>query len=85
MDSARSCIYSYPKKIFAILDLINDRDRTIEVCKDQFKKTERKQVFFNRLRKEMTNAEWDAFIDDTIRDADEVFVHDYDHVEAENG
>ena len=31
----------------------------------------------------MTSEEWDAFIDDTIRDADEVFVHDYDDVEAQ--
>jgi len=82
-DSARSCIYSYPKKTLAILDLINDREKTIEVCKAQFKKTDRKQVFFDRLRKEMTKEEWDAFIDDTIRDADEVFVHDYDDVEAQ--
>lgn len=82
-DSARSCIYSYPKKTLVILDLINDREKTIEVCKAQFKKTDRKQVFFNRLRKEMTKEEWDAFIDDTIRDADEVFVHDYDDVEAQ--
>ena len=83
VDSARSCIYSYPKKILAILDLINDRDKTIEVCKAQFKKTDRKQVYFDRLQKEMTNAEWDAFIDDAIRNADGVFVHDYDDVEAQ--
>ena len=83
VDSARSCIYSYPKKILAILDLINDRDRTIEVCKAQFKKTDRKQVYFDRLQKEMTKEEWEAFIDDTIRNADEVFVHDYDDVEAQ--
>ena len=82
-DSVRSCIYSYPKKTLAILDLINDREKTIEVCKDQFKKTDRKQVYFDRLRKEMTKEEWDAFIDDTICDADEVFVHDYDDVEAQ--
>ena len=30
-----------------------------------------------------TKEEWDAFIDDTIRDAAEVFVHDYDDVEAQ--
>ena len=82
VDSARSCIYGYPKKTLAILDLINDREKTIEVCKAQFKKTDRKQVYFDRLRKEMTSEEWDAFIDDTIRDADEVFVQDYDDVEA---
>ena len=52
VDSARSCIYSYPKKILAILDLINDRDKTIEVCKAQFKKTDRKQVYFDRLQNE---------------------------------
>ena len=39
-------------------------------------------MYFDRLQKEMTKEEWDAFIDDTIRDADEVFVHDYDDVEA---
>ncbi len=83
VDSARSCIYSYPKKILAILDLINDRDRTIEVCKAQFKKADRKQVYFDRLQKEMTKGKWDAFIDDTIRNADGVFVHDYDDVEAQ--
>jgi hypothetical protein len=83
VDSARSCIYSYPKKILAILDLINNRDKTIDVCKAQFNKTDRKQAYFDRLRKEMTKEEWDAFIDDTIRDADEVFVHDYDDVEAQ--
>ena len=79
----RAGLYGYSGKILAILDLINDRDKTIEVCKDQFKKTDRKQVYFDRLQKEMTKEEWDAFIDDTIRDADEVFVHDYDDVEAQ--
>ena len=70
----RAGLYGYSGKILAILDLIN---------KDQFKKTDRKQVYFDRLQKEMTKEEWDAFIDDTIRDADEVFVHDYDDVEAQ--
>lgn len=79
----RAGLYGYSGKILAILDLINDRDKTIEVCKAQFKKTDRKQVYFDRLQKEMTKEEWDAFIDDTIRDADEVFVHDYDDVEAQ--
>ena len=79
----RAGLYGYSGKILAILDLINDRDKTFEVCKAQFKKTDRKQVYFDRLQKEMTKEEWDAFIDDTIRDADEVFVHDYDHVEAQ--
>ena len=79
----RAGLYGYSGKILAILDLINDRDKTIEVCKDQFKKTDRKQVYFDRLQKEMTKEEWDAFIDDSIRDADEVFVHDYDDVEAQ--
>ena len=61
-DSACSCIYSYLKKTLAILDLINDREKTIDVCKAQFKKTDRKQVYFDSLRKEMTKEEWDAFI-----------------------
>ena len=82
-DSARSCIYSYPNKTLAILDLVNDREKTIEVCKARFKKADRKKIYFDRLRKEMTKEEWEAFIDDTIRDADDVFLHDYDDVEAQ--
>ena len=82
-DGARSCIYSYPKKTLAILDLVNDREKTIEVCKARFKKADRKQIYFDRLRKEMTKEEWEAFIDDTIQDADDVFLHDYDDVEAQ--
>ena len=82
-DSARSCIYSYPKKTLAILDLVNDREKTIEVCKARFKKADRKQIYFDMLRKEMTKEEWEAFIDDTIQDADDVFLHDYDDVEAQ--
>ena len=78
-----AALYGYSEKILAILDLINDREKTIEVCKAQFKKTDRKQVFFDRLRREMPKEQWDAFIDETIRDADEVFVNDYDDVEAQ--
>ena len=76
-------LYGYSGKILAILDLINDRDKTIEVCKKRFKKTDRKQDYYDRLRKEMTKEEWNAFIDDIIRDADEVFTADYDDVEAQ--
>ena len=78
-----AALYGYSEKILAVLDLINDREKTIEVCKAQFKKTDRKQVFFDRLRREMPKEQWDAFIDETIRDADEVFVNDYDDVEAQ--
>lgn len=78
-----AALYGYSGKILAILDLINNREKTIEVCKAQFKKTDRKQVFFDRLRREMPKEQWDAFIDETIRDADEVFVNDYDDVEAQ--
>ncbi len=78
-----AALYGYSEKILAILDLINDREKTIEVCKAQFKKTDRKQIFFDRLRREMPKEQWDAFIDEIIRDADEVFVNDYDDVEAQ--
>ena len=78
-----AALYGYSEKILAILDLINDREKTIEVCKAHFKKTDRKQVFFDRLQREMPKEQWDAFIDETIRDADEVFVNDYDDVEAQ--
>ena len=75
-------IYSYPTKTLHILDLINDREKMIAVCKARFVKTDRKKTYFNRLRQEMTKEEWESFIDDTIRNADDVFLHDYDDVEA---
>ena len=75
-------IYSYPTKTLHILDLINDREKTIAVCKARFVKTDRKQTYFNRLRQEMTKEEWESFIDGTIQNADDVFLHDYDDVEA---
>ena len=82
-DDVRACIYSYPAKTLHILDLINDREKTIAICKARFVKTDRKQTYFNRLRQEMTKEEWESFIDDTIRNADDVFQHDYDDVEAQ--
>ena len=82
-NNIHASIYGYSKETLDILDLINDREKTIKVCKARFWKSDRKQPYFDRLRKEMTKEEWDAFIDETIRDADEVFVHDYDNVEAQ--
>lgn len=79
----RSCIYSYSQKTLAILGLLNDREKTIEVCKARFRKSDWKQVYYDRLHKEMTKEEWDDFIDDTICDADEVFMGDYNDVEAQ--
>ena len=81
--SVHASIYSYPEKTHHILDLINDREKTIAVCKARFVKTDRKNTYFNRLRQEMTKEEWELFIDDTIRNADDVFQHDYDDVEAQ--
>jgi hypothetical protein len=82
-NNIHASIYGYSKKTLAILDLMDDREKTIKVCKDRFCKSDRKQPYFDRLRQEMTKEEWDAFIDDTIRNADDVFVHDYDDVEAQ--
>ena len=72
----------YCEKTFEVLDLIGSREKTIEVCKYRFRTVARKQPYYDKLRKVLSKKEWDAFIDDTIRDADEVFVHDYDDVEA---
>ena len=80
-NNIHASIYGYSKKTLAILDLMDDREKTIKVCKDRFCKSDRKQPYFDRLRQEMTKEEWDAFIDDTIRNADDVFQEDYNHVE----
>ena len=82
-DDVIAPIYSYSDKTLHILDLINDREKTIEECKNRFRKADRKQPYFDRLRKEMTKEEWETFIDDTIRDADDIFLEDYDFVEAQ--
>ena len=82
-NNIHASIYGYSKKTLAILDLMDDREKTIKVCKDRFCKSDRKQPYFDRLRQEMTKEEWDAFIDDTIRNADDVFQEDYNHVEAQ--
>lgn len=82
-DGTISYIYRVGEKVFQILDQMGDRNKTIAVCKDRFVKTDRKQAYFNRLRQEMTKEEWETFIDETIRDADDVFLHDYDDVEAQ--
>ncbi len=76
-------IYGFTEKTLYILDLMDDREKTISVCKNRFRKADRKQPFYDRLHKEMTKKEWDAFIDDTILNADDVFHADYDHVEAQ--
>lgn len=82
-DDVHASIYSYPTKTLHILELINDREKTIAVCKARFVKTDRKKTYFNRLRQEMTREEWESFIDGTIQNADDVFLHDYDDVEAQ--
>ena len=82
-NNVHAAIYGYSKKTLGILDLMDDREKTISVCKARFRKSYWKKPYFDRLRKEMTKEEWAAFVDDTIRDADEVFLEDYDHVEAQ--
>ena len=81
-NEVHAAIYGFSKKTLHILDLINDREKTIAVCKARFIKAIRKEPYFDRLRQEMTKDEWEAFLDDTIRDADNVFQGDYDHIEA---
>ena len=72
----------YSGKTFEVLDLIGIREKTIEVCKYRFRTVARKQPYYDKLRKVLSKKEWDAFIDDAILNADEVFQDDYDDVEA---
>ena len=73
----------YSGKTFEVLDLIGSREKTIEVCKYRFRTVARKQPYYDKLRKVLSKKEWDAFIDDAILNADEVFQDDYDDVEAQ--
>ena len=73
----------WSKKTLAILDLMDDREKTIKVCKDRFCKSDRKQPYYDKLRELLSKEEWNFFIDDAIRNADDVFLTDYDDVEAQ--
>ena len=73
----------YCEKTFEVLDLIGSREKTIEVCKYRFRTVARKQPYYDKLRKVLFKKEWEAFIDDVILNADEVFQDDYDDVEAQ--
>ena len=73
----------YSEKTFEVLEMIGNKEKTIEICKYRFRTVERKQPYYDKLREVLSKEEWDAFIDDTIREADEVFQEDYDHVEAQ--
>ena len=73
----------YSEKTFEVLDKIGSREKTIEVCKYRFQTVERKQPYYDKLRVVLSKEEWEAFIDDVIRNADEVFQEDFDDVEAQ--
>ena len=73
----------YCEKTFEVLNLIGSREKTIEVCKYRFRTVARKQPYYAKLRKVLSKKEWEAFIDDVILNADEVFKDDYDDVEAQ--
>ena len=73
----------YSDKTFEVLDLIGSREKTIEVCKYRFRTVDRKQPYYDKLQKVLSKKEWEAFIDDAILNADEVFQEDYDDVEAQ--
>ena len=72
----------YSEKTFEVLNKIGSREKTIEVCKYRFQTVERKRPYYDKLRKVLSKKEWEAFIDDVILNADEVFQDDYDDVEA---
>ena len=73
----------YSEKTFEVLNKIGSREKTIEVCKYRFQTVERKQPYYDKLREVLSKEEWDAFVDDAIRNADEVFQEDFDDVEAQ--
>lgn len=73
----------YSEKTFEVLNKIGSREKTIEVCKYRFRTVDRKQPYYDKLRVVLSKKEWEAFIDDVILNADEVFQDDYDDVEAQ--
>mgnify|MGYP006916079398 CR=1 FL=1 len=73
---------NYGEKAILILDFIGDRQLTVSVLKDRFRRYMWKGVFFNRLHEVLSQAEWNQFLDETIADADSIFTHDYDTIEA---
>ena len=73
----------YCERTFEVLDMIGNKEKTIEVCKYRFRTVDRKQPYYDKLREVLSKDEWKLFIDDAIRNADEVFLTDYDNVEAQ--
>jgi len=73
----------YSEKTFEVLNKIGSREKTIEVCKYRFQTVERKRPYYDKLREVLSKKELEAFIDDVILNADEVFQDDYDDVEAQ--
>ena len=73
----------YSEKTFEVLEMIGSREKTIEVCKYRFRTVDRKQPYYDKLRELLSKEEWSSFIDDAIRNADDVFLTDYDDVEAQ--
>lgn len=63
--------------------MIGNKEKTIEVCKYRFRTVDRKQPYYDKLRELLSNEDWNSFIDDAIRNADDVFLTDYDDVEAQ--
>jgi len=82
-DESEVFLDDYADKTFEILDRIDSQEKTIEVCKYRFRTADRKQPYYDKLRKLLSKKEWNSFIDDVIQDADTVFQEDYDHVEAQ--
>ena len=73
----------YCGKTFEVLEMIDNKEKTIEVCKYRFRTVDRKQPYYDKLREVLSKEEWNSFIDDAIRNVDDVFLTDYDDVEAQ--
>lgn len=73
----------YSEKTFEVLEMIGNKEKMIEVCKYRFRTVDRKQPYYDKLREVLSKEEWKFFIDDAIRNADDVFQTDYDDVEAQ--
>ena len=82
-DVDRVFLGDYSEKTFEVLEMIGNKEKTIEVCKYRFRIVDRKQPYYDKLREVLSKDEWNSFIDDAIRNADDMFLVDYDDVEAQ--
>ena len=50
----------YSEKTFEVLEMIGNKEKTIEVCKYRFRTVDRKQPYYDKLRELLTKEEWNS-------------------------